>query len=369
MEIEQIKNIKINFILTTERTGSTLLSSMLNSHPNVISTIEEPFAYTLYPKYSKIKEWTSKTIQEFCYDFFLFSEGILEVQFGTKMYLEKTLETYKSHLNVNTAIRLTYLCFFPNKEKVEISTVVDKQLKFHFCLDKVAEFYPQSKFIILYRDPRDQAHARYRMSQKKKRKEDYFLIAKIWMFTYGRLNNYLNKIGNSRFLEIKYEDLVTNTEIELNKICSFLNITYNPSMLKYDEFVKEGISKSNLNEDSLKEFTSFHRGITQKIDTDKIDAWKRELKEKEANTIWTVCGVLAEKIGYKKNAQFTKQYKTFKNYLTLISISIKRYLTIHFYYNSPFYIKYLLKKLKYGRKFKIGIMTREDYYETSYHNN
>jgi hypothetical protein len=62
MDIEQFKNIKLNFILATARVGSTLLVSMLNAHQNVISTSEEPFAYNLYPKYSKVKKWTSKVI-------------------------------------------------------------------------------------------------------------------------------------------------------------------------------------------------------------------------------------------------------------------------------------------------------------------
>src|ERR1039457_7247395 len=133
MGIQQVKDIKLNFILAIARTGSTLLSSMLNTHPNVISTIEEPFAYNLYPKYKSIEQWTSETIQEFCYDFYLFSEGRLEVQLGTKKDLETILETNQSSLNAEIAIKLAYLCFFPHKDKNEINTVVDKELKFHFC--------------------------------------------------------------------------------------------------------------------------------------------------------------------------------------------------------------------------------------------
>jgi hypothetical protein len=48
-----LKNISLNFILSTGRTGSTLLSSMLNMHPEILSVSEEPFAYNLYPKIQK----------------------------------------------------------------------------------------------------------------------------------------------------------------------------------------------------------------------------------------------------------------------------------------------------------------------------
>jgi hypothetical protein len=50
--MQDIDKISLNFILSTGRTGSTLLSSMLNMHPNVISTSEEPFAYKSISKIS-----------------------------------------------------------------------------------------------------------------------------------------------------------------------------------------------------------------------------------------------------------------------------------------------------------------------------
>src|ERR1700741_3834466 len=241
MDIEQIKNIKLNFVLATARTGSTLFSYMFNMHTNVVSTSEEPFAYSLYPKYKKVKIWTSKIIQEFCYDFYLFSEGRLELQFGTKKDLETLLEKHKTNLTADIAIKLTYLCFYPTKDKSEITTVVDKQLIFHFCLEQVAAFYPESKFIILYRDPRDQALARFRMEIRKNGSTDYYSIARSWKNTYTKLQQLKDKIGADRFIEIKYEDLVSNPENELQKICSFIGIPYNSIMLDYHEKIKKDI--------------------------------------------------------------------------------------------------------------------------------
>jgi sulfotransferase family protein len=353
LNIEQIKDIKLNFILATARTGSTLLSSMLNAHPNVISTFEEPFALNLYPRYKNVKKWTSRTIQAFCYDFYLFSEGFLEVQFGKRKDLETILETHKLELTVDIAIRLTYLCFFPNKNKSEIITIVDKQLKFHLCIEKVALLFPESRFIILYRDPRDQALIRDRMSKRKNRKEDYYVISNIWQNTYHRLNRYKKETDSSRFLEIKYEDLVSNPEMELKKICSFIEIPYNSTMLNYNELINREMSETSINKNSLKEFTLFHKGLTQKTSTDKIGIWKQGLKPEEANLIWSVCGELAEKIGYKKDENFKKQALPVKNYLHYIVASVKRMIA-RLYYESPFSVKYLVKKIKYGRHFKSG---------------
>jgi len=372
MDIQQIKNLKLNFILATARTGSTLLSAMLNAHPNVVSTFEEPFAYNLYPKYKNVIKWTSETIQEFCFDFYLFSEGFLEIQFGTKRDLETLLEINKQSLTAEIAIKLAYLCFFPNKDKSEITTIVDKQLKFHFCLKEVAVFYPQSKFIILYRDPRDTALLRRRLLKIENIKRlGFYTISNSWKNVYERLQKFKKKIDGNRFLEIKYEDLVSNPEIELKKICSFMDIPYNHLMLKFDEQVINEMARNRekLSVDTQNLISLLHEGISQKVHTNKVGIWKQGLKKEEADLIWTICGDLAEKIGYKGDEHFVKQnIKTATYYLTYLTMVARKSITF-LYYHSPFFVRHLIKKIKYGRKFKSDGYTSEVYYKKTYHSN
>jgi len=367
MELQQVKDITINFILATPRTGSTLLASMLNTHPNIISTVEEPFAYNLYPKYKNKKNWTTETIKEFCYDFYLFSEGKLELQFGTKKDLETILENYKPHLTADIAIRLIYLCFYPTKDKSQITTIVDKQLRFHSCLKQLISFYPQSKFVILYRDPRDQSLAKFRMLERKDKHKDYYRIAHSWEFVYDKLWRLKSDIGNERFLEIKYEDFVSNTEYELKKICLFLGVMYNEIMLSSHEKFKEefNLKKDQLSIAAQSRISLSHQGLSQKIYTDKVGFWKQGLKAEEANLIWTICGSLAEKIGYKKDEHFIKKYASFKNWLTFLSISKKRIMTT-LYYSSPFFLKYQIKKIKYGKHFKNDDFSSEEFLKRTY---
>ena len=124
--MQNLDKISLNFILSTGRTGSTLLSSMLNMHPNVISTSEEPFAYNLYSKYHSVSNWNDEMIESFCNDFFLFSEGKLDAQFGSKEDLKDILKKNQSILHGINAIKLAYFAFLTNKNKSEITTIVDK---------------------------------------------------------------------------------------------------------------------------------------------------------------------------------------------------------------------------------------------------
>ena len=371
MNIEQIKDIQLNFILASPRTGSTLLSSMLNAHPNVVSTSEETFTYSLYPKYKNVTKWTSKIIQNFCYDFYLFSEGKFEIQFGTKKDLVDLLENFKEHLTYDIVIKLVHLCFFPGKDKSNITTLVDKHLVFHFILEKVASIYPESKFIILYRDPRDNALVKRRMFERQKTKvQSYYQLSCSWKFVYERLGKLRYKIGLDRFIEVKYEDLVSNPEVELKKICAFLNTPYNEKMLTYDEQLKTEVTKNieNLSTDTKNLITLLHGGLSEKVNTNKVGFWKQGLSKEEADLIWTICGNLAEKIGYLKHDNFVKQPIKFKDYLTYINILITRAKTL-LYYSSPFFIKYIIKKIKYGKRFKSEGYSSEEFYQRTYYKN
>ncbi len=344
MNINQVEDIKLNFILATARTGSTLLSSMLNMHPNVISPHEEPFAYTLHQKYGKIDQWTSGTIENYCDDFYFFSRGKLD-QFGTKEDLRIILKKYKSYLTFDVVIRLTYLCFFPDKNKTAVNTIVDKQLEFHACLENVADIYPKSKFLILLRDPRDQVLSRFLLAKRRKeREENYLSRAYIWNHKYKTLAEKASKIGKDRFLEIKYEDLILNPEKKLRDICLFFNLPYNPVMLEYDEHYRK-LGDKNIDEIAKQNFLSVHSGLVQKVDDKKIGVWKKEMKQEDINLIWTVCGELAEQFGYKREEHFVKQKLTIKDYFSLINFFILNIIAPKIYHSAPFYIKRFVNRI------------------------
>jgi hypothetical protein len=114
--LEQVDNLKINYIFTTGRSASTLLGVMLMMHEQVIFTSEEVFPIILRQKYRSIKSWTTKTIQQYCDDFVLMSEGKLYPLFAGKEVLKQLLLKFQNQLNYERVIRLSYLAFGINKD-------------------------------------------------------------------------------------------------------------------------------------------------------------------------------------------------------------------------------------------------------------
>ncbi|MES2515229.1 MAG: sulfotransferase [Bacteroidota bacterium] len=362
-----IHNISLNFILSTGRTGSTLLSSMLNTHPEILSVSEEPFAYNLYPKYKNVTNWTDTIIDQFCYDFYLFSEGKLEPQFGKKENIIDLLKEHRSILTGENAIKLAYFAFFPNKDKSRVNAIVDKELKFHHFLNEVSGFYPQSKFIVLSRDPRDNVLVKIKRAIKKKKKPSTLFLAKTWNYEYAMLNKKLSRINKDRYMLVKYEDLVKKPEEVLKKITTFLNIPYNEIMLTYDDNIKEEVkrSASDIGHTVKQHLSLFHEGLTQKVNTEKIGLWKKELSEQENNLVWSICEDTALTNGYM--ADGCKKISCFKIGMLAdyARFYVDKILVPTLYYAMPFRLKYFIKKMKYGKNFKNGSWATKDFYATT----
>lgn len=360
MTTEQIKNIQIHFVVSTARTGSTLLSSMFNMHENILSPVEEPFAYNLYFKYNSITNWTSKIIDEYCYDFYLFSEGILENQFGTSEELKQLLKKHKEHLDYETAVKITYLCFFPERDKSNIKVIIDKQLKFHDFIEDVAVFFPKSKFIILTRDPRDNALVKMKRIKREgsdrnrfDRKNNYYHLALDWNREYTLLYDKLRLIDHSRYMQLRYEDLVKNPEQELLRISLFLGFDYTPQMLKYHEVLKESMNKNvDLKSEAKKHFFELHKSLTEKVNTEKVDFWKKELSKSDADIVWSICHKMAIKMGYLACGCSSDIPKNVPYYSALVKYYFMKVLYPKAYYSMPFFMRYLIKKVKYGKSFK-----------------
>ena len=348
MTIEQIKSIQIHFVVSTARTGSTLLSSMFNMHPNLLSPVEEPFAFNLYYKYNSIKKWDTTVINEFCYDFYLFSEGVLDAQFGSKNELALLLEEHKEELNYLIAVKIAYLCFCPDRIKNNITMVIDKQLKFHDFIEKVAVFFPESKFVILTRDPRDNALVKMKRIVREgdhenvfDRKNNYYHLALDWNREYNLLYSKMKEIGEQRFLQLRYEDLVERPEEELKRVANFLKFEYKSIMLDYHQVIKAKALKIINTENVAKQhFYELHKSLTEKVNTNKVGLWKSNLRDKDANIVWSICHERAMQMGYMPEGCEIDCPKSIAYFVALLKFWLFKIVVPTTYYAVPFFVRY-----------------------------
>jgi hypothetical protein len=159
-------------------------------------------------------------------------------------------------------------------------------------LDEIDNFFPFSKILFIIRDGRDVACSYKKVNStnliSKYRPvlhQDIKNIAVEWKKNADIVSNYLKM--NSSVL-IKYEDLLKNTQFELNKICCFLNIKFNRCMLNYYE----------RNDEPL-EFLQWKKKTLQKPDVKNINKYKEELDKKDVEIFEEIAGEALKKFGYE----------------------------------------------------------------------
>jgi hypothetical protein len=346
----EISSIPIHFIVSTGRTGSTLLTTMLNAHPEILAISEQPFTLNLIDGYLKNKNWNESKIKKFIDDFFLFATEKLPTQFSKRSTLEKLFEENKKNLNFQLAIRLCFLAFFSNKKIENIKLFVSKELILHTQIKKITQIYPQSKFILLARDPRDNVQIKINRASRRGAKYNLLRFVSAWEFIYKYLSTDLRKYAKNKFITIRYEDLVTHTELTLNEICEFLNMEYHPDMLNYNQNNTDELKarRNNIPDKLFEYLNRDHQGLLVKPNTDKIGIWRTQMNKETAIKIWNECKDRAQEFGYFNNDEksvvkqnFGIRYKMFKIWFYFSNILIPK-----IYYKTPFVLRKFFKKIK-----------------------
>lgn len=344
--LEQVDNLKINYIFTTGRSASTLLGVMLMMHEQVVFTFEEVFPIILRQKYHSIKNWTNKVIQQYCDDFILMSEGKLYPLFTGKDVLKQLLLKFQNHLNYERVIRLSYLSFGINKDLSKITHVIDKQLRYyltHYYL----QLFPNTKVLLLVRDPRDNVYSKFMRAERKGIIKNTCLYAHTWKNAFQTYFKILKKY-KTPFLIVNYENLITESTDTLKSISTFLDLSYTHKFFEYPTITQEFFE--TIQEPKLKEhFFITHKSLTLPISPQKINEWKNKMNQPEIshliNATWKVTQKLAKQLNYHKHSD----YQTTHIFCWKIQLNLQlNYITSFIYFFLvPYFIKRLIKIKKY----------------------
>lgn len=100
----------------------------------------------------------------------------------------------------------------------------------HSRIDLLPKIWPKARYINLMRDPRDVAKSCIGMGWAGNTYEGAYFWQKV-----ERHRAALNaQVPGSQRLEVRYEDLVSNPEATLSRICDFLEINFDPKMLEIE---------------------------------------------------------------------------------------------------------------------------------------
>lgn len=264
--LEHISKLPFFFILGRPRSGTTLLRTLLDVHPNITIPLENSGLIHLYYKYRRVSSWDSKKLKELFIDFknLNFIEN-WNIDWNS---VEVTFDHAPQHLTFHEIIRVYYYHYQSEFAKDEIHLLGDKSPLNSLYAKEIFQVFPEAKYIHLVRD--------YRANLASMSKHDVFSPSSTAMLMQWQKSvKQINKLALSypqKFLQIRYEDLVMHPEESYEKICVFLHVKYIPSLLD-PEYRKKAVN-SIYNSTFLDQWQP---DLSGKISTSNIDKWKQQL--------------------------------------------------------------------------------------------
>lgn len=286
----ELDAIPVHFIFCTERTGSSLLTAMLNMHPSILVASEEPFALYFQSKYRNKSTWSTQDIEVFTNSFCRLFEKNFELYYDSKEALAEAMAKHASDLTYERLIKLCYLNFYDSKIKVKdnVKVLVDKQMKLVFHPKFLTRTFPNAKVLILSRDVIGNVKA------KRRRRIDFlshpYYLAHLWLNTYKRCLEFPNS------MLVSFEALIDNPSVVLDKINQYYGVEYDPNQLNYSAGFEALLlsRKDRLSQEYVALLLDFHRGLLQK----PIKGQEIQLSETHEKTILTKTVKIRIALGY-----------------------------------------------------------------------
>lgn len=271
------------FIIGSGRSGTTLLREILNRHSKIVIP---PESYVL-PKIYK-KHFIYNGLPWVDYVKIITGEFAGHNEFYTwDINLSKSLPEISSidsnKYSLRTVIDAVYKSYSKSVGK-ENSFWGDKTIQNTLYIDYLDKIFDKPKYVHVVRDGRDVVAS----FLKSKLQPDLLKAANRWNSTIDYLMKYSKK-NSSRILEVKYENLVSDPEKEMRKICKFLNFSFENAMLLQDVKSKK---PADINYEH-------HQNIVNPINIQSIGKWKSYFSASEKEEIHKLLGKNLMKLGYK----------------------------------------------------------------------
>ncbi|MEM7501102.1 MAG: sulfotransferase [Pseudomonadota bacterium] len=265
-----------------ERSGTTLLSMLLGSHPD----LAVPFSPTgLWYRYHHSLEDYGHLRQETDRD-----------RLVTDILQEERIRLWDVTPDFEDIKRRATNADFSAIVAAFHAQYASQQQKSRWALHDIGtlynmhianEWFPDARFLHIVRDVRDIAfsHKGYRYGSSNGCE-----VAVAWRDAV-RTNMMMGKmIGDGRYRVIRFEDLIESPEQTLEDICRFFGLEFDRKMLDYSDDVDRKVPDDK---------KTLWPALGGKLDSSKIGQWRHKLKPREIAAIDEITEELMTELAYE----------------------------------------------------------------------
>src|SRR5690554_5100314 len=289
----------IVFLVAKDRSGTTLLQTMLDSHPNIFAPLESRFLLHLKSKYQNVTLWNEDLKSQFIKD--LFKEEKMTLLWELDMEaLTKRIYGLPEIATYGEMCKQVYVSAKSFHPKESPRLIVDKNPIYALMIPLILEVYPDAKFVHLVRDYRGNVNS----IRNFYKNADIRKLGMSWVMTNMEIEKSKQKMPKN-FITLRYEDLLDTPQEELQRLVRFFNLEFHSNMLTYHRRIAGAISdyvnrSSNERIRRVREIGigTVHKNLSKPLDNTLKDKWKETFSPEEIHTLEEHCGGFAEKYKY-----------------------------------------------------------------------
>ncbi len=162
----------------------------------------------------------------------------------------------------------------------------DKTPPYIHIVPELSNLYPEAKFIHLIRDGRDVAKSFFDLKWQGPR---LYKNTTEWKESIDCIDRYAGGSLRSRLLEVRYEELVIQTERTTRVICNFLEESFEPQMLDWRQVVSEHVPGRE---------SAIHKKLLRKPKASDVGRWRHELSNRQIFIVESFLGSRLSAHGY-----------------------------------------------------------------------
>lgn len=259
------------FVVGVGRSGTTLLRLMLDAHPRMAVPPETHFI----PDVIKAADRGGGP------------DGVVAALERSRRWGDMGIPASEirarfralPRFDATTAARAIYLAYAEDKGK---SRWGDKTPKYSLVMGEIEDALPEARFVHLIRDARAVALSRVKMVEGRgERPPNPAGVAARWAKRIRQARAQGEALGG--YLEVRYEDLVTDTEPTLREVCRFVELDFDAAMLDYHEHASERLSEIARD---LPDAEGKRKGVVAGEHRLKVHAMAKEPPSKERIASW-----------------------------------------------------------------------------------
>jgi Sulfotransferase family len=283
------------FVCGVTRSGTTLVRLMLDAHPDLAIPGETHWV----PKLIKAAERGKQSADDY-------ADLIIDHKRWGDFHLDaEELRERIRKIDPPTAadvIRAFYLTYAEREGKTRYG---DKTPGYVQEMPRIQRVLPEARFVHIIRDGRDVSLSHLRMNWGP---ETYAESARLWRNRIRKARKQAPKIDH--YMEIRFEDLVADTEGVLRRVCDFIELDFDPVMLDYHERA-EGRLAEKARELPRKKRPpqpaearlESHKLAKEPPRSDRVGMWRERMTPEEVAEYEAVAGDMLVELGYELGSE------------------------------------------------------------------